>query len=329
MTGPDDPKTDAERAAAERAADEPASAIAPGMAEEMPIGFFARMRARWRHLARPAQVGIVAVVLLLAVTAGLGFAVLTSERPIAGASPSASPAATVAPSDSAAPTSSPSGSPSPSATASASASATDSVSASAAASAPAETTPSPTPQGAWAATGSLIEARINFASAPLADGRVLVAGGNPVVRGDFLSSAEILRPGDRGMERHGPMPSARSHYTATVLADGRVLIAGGYGDSTAGNYLKSAALFDPATERWTATDDMVQAHGLHTATRLTERERAGRWGRFRHGHVRACVSRGLRRRDRALGKHRPDGRAARRAHRHTARRRHGPGGGGR
>jgi hypothetical protein len=56
--------------------------------------------------------------------------------------------------------------------------------------------------------------------------------------------------------------------TATLLKDGTVLVAGG-GD-VSNNPLQSAEIYDPATDTWTSTPDMIYAHDFHTATLLKD-----------------------------------------------------------
>ncbi|MBP8805613.1 MAG: hypothetical protein KBG48_09950 [Kofleriaceae bacterium] len=61
---------------------------------------------------------------------------------------------------------------------------------------------------------------------PLADGRVLVAGGNV---GDYQTSSRaiVVDPLTGAWSETGAMSTPRIHHTATLLADGRVLVAGG------------------------------------------------------------------------------------------------------
>jgi N-acetylneuraminic acid mutarotase len=61
------------------------------------------------------------------------------------------------------------------------------------------------------------------------------------------------------------MSIARSTHTATLLTDGTVLIAGGYNGQ---RELSSAEIFNPNTEKWTATGSLMNRRQNHTATLL-------------------------------------------------------------
>jgi WD40 repeat protein len=71
----------------------------------------------------------------------------------------------------------------------------------------------------------------------------------------------------------GDMTTARWNPTATLLVDGRVLVAGGVGNGTGyglggGPTLDSAELFDPKTDRFTATAPMTTARQAATSALL-------------------------------------------------------------
>jgi hypothetical protein len=63
------------------------------------------------------------------------------------------------------------------------------------------------------------------------------------------------------------MGTGRADQTATLLPNGKVLIAGGRDGSTP---LRTAELFDPATDTFSPTGDMAQARRGHTATLLAD-----------------------------------------------------------
>jgi hypothetical protein len=123
--------------------------------------------------------------------------------------------------------------------------------------------------GRFSPTGSMATAREGHTATLLADGRVLIVGGNDV--GDHgVASAELYDPRTGTFSPTGSMATARGFHTATLLADGRVLIAGG--DPAAWNnggpFLSSAELYDPKTGRFTATGPMTVGRELHAATLL-------------------------------------------------------------
>jgi hypothetical protein len=72
-------------------------------------------------------------------------------------------------------------------------------------------------------------AAANASAAVLADGTVLVAGGNQATGGDPVPQAVIYHPATRSWSRAASLPVARSQAAAVTLADGRVLLAGGFG----------------------------------------------------------------------------------------------------
>ena len=121
--------------------------------------------------------------------------------------------------------------------------------------------------GTWTTTGELSVSRQNHTATLLADGRVLVVGGEDFVQGQILSSAELYDPQTGRWSMTGSCSTIRQRHTATLLADGKVLITGG---TNWKGCLQSAELYDPATGTWTTTGQMLKSRVYHSATRLND-----------------------------------------------------------
>ncbi len=120
--------------------------------------------------------------------------------------------------------------------------------------------------GTFAATGSLQTARFSHATALLADGRVLVVGGNGSGGTSILASAELYDPASGTFAATGSLATPRQGPTATLLPDGKVLVVGGIGPSA---ILASAELYDPATGSFGATGPLQTPRAGHSATLLS------------------------------------------------------------
>ena len=118
-------------------------------------------------------------------------------------------------------------------------------------------------------TGSMVSPSRGYHTATLlADGRVLIVGGQTVNEGSvsYFSSAELYDPASAAFRPTGSMAEARESDTATLLQDGRVLIAGGQNDQI----LASAELYDPTTGKFSTTGPMSAPRENHTATLLSD-----------------------------------------------------------
>jgi N-acetylneuraminic acid mutarotase len=106
--------------------------------------------------------------------------------------------------------------------------------------------------GTWAATGSLNFPRIGHTATLLANGQVLVAGGEDS-QGNHIAAAELYNPATGAWTVTGGLATHRIDHAATLLANGDVLVAGGVGTT----YTAAAELYSPSTGRWTSTGSMT------------------------------------------------------------------------
>jgi hypothetical protein len=116
--------------------------------------------------------------------------------------------------------------------------------------------------GTWTPTGSSMPSLILPTATLLQDGTVLfVPPGN--------EQTQLYNPsiGD-WQPTKGKLNVPRSYHTATLLPSGRVLAAAGLGNTE--GFLKSAELYDPATQVWTFTTDLIKARYNATATLLMD-----------------------------------------------------------
>lgn len=114
----------------------------------------------------------------------------------------------------------------------------------------------------WTTTDSLALARTWAQGARLADGRVLVAGGNAP---SPTPTAELYDEGTKTWAGTGNMTVGRRFFTLVSLPNGDALAAGG---SDGSNGLSSAELFSGGT--FTAVGSMSSARQLHAAVLLAD-----------------------------------------------------------
>lgn len=113
--------------------------------------------------------------------------------------------------------------------------------------------------------------RIGFTATLLNNGNVLIVGGTN--SGAFADTAFLYNPASDTWSPAGQLDpvgdpnqfNARAYHTATLLANGKVLVTGGRNERL---YLKTAELYDPATNSWSSAGSMAVPRESHTATLL-------------------------------------------------------------
>jgi hypothetical protein len=120
--------------------------------------------------------------------------------------------------------------------------------------------------------------RMRHTVTALADGRVLIVGGQYEIydsKAEYGSktittaSAELYDPATETFISTGALAAPRYSHTATLLFDGRVLIAGGY---TGTDFAAAAELYDPASGTFQPTGALLTPRTAATATLLDDGE---------------------------------------------------------
>jgi Galactose oxidase, central domain len=130
--------------------------------------------------------------------------------------------------------------------------------------------------GTWIATSPPGSVRYGHTATLLPSGKVLVAGGvrsNSIA--DELDSAELYDPVMRNFAAAGSLNIARAQHTATLLRSGKVLVAGGFKGVVEGGVshvftLRVAELYDIDKGEWSATVEMNDPRGDHSAALLSD-----------------------------------------------------------
>ncbi|NCC34817.1 MAG: hypothetical protein EOM24_22795, partial [Chloroflexia bacterium] len=117
---------------------------------------------------------------------------------------------------------------------------------------------------------------VGAAAVLLENGQVLFTGGSDENEaGQTVAYSTTMRydPQSEQWDEVAPMAINRVSHRMTLLSDGRVLVTGGLEwDPGAGDYnnLASAAIYDPASDRWQDVPEMQHARQLHSVVRLTD-----------------------------------------------------------
>jgi hypothetical protein len=121
-------------------------------------------------------------------------------------------------------------------------------------------------RGVFTPAGMTVQGRYRHAAVRLADGRVLLVGGDESDASG--KSAELFDPATGAFTPAASMAEWRADPTATLLDDGRVLVIGGFGTDV--DALQTAELYDPATATWDMAGPLSVPRLGHTATLLPD-----------------------------------------------------------
>jgi hypothetical protein len=128
----------------------------------------------------------------------------------------------------------------------------------------------------WSSLPAMSEPRAEQTATLLPDGDVLMAGGyngfTQYVGGghESLQSAELFHSRTGTWTPTGPMLVGRSGQLASLLADGEVLVIGGWEMPKLGEYVRTAELYDPATNSWTTAPVPAELEESSSLTSLPD-----------------------------------------------------------
>jgi N-acetylneuraminic acid mutarotase len=128
--------------------------------------------------------------------------------------------------------------------------------------------------GEWSIAAAMEVARANATVTLLADGEVLVAGGESTFEasgGSVTATAEAYSPRLNSWRAAGSMTKPRYSAGSVLLPDGRVLVAGGwYSEKASDKSHNTTEIFNPATGLWTAAAPMTSPRAQHALVNLPD-----------------------------------------------------------
>ena len=120
----------------------------------------------------------------------------------------------------------------------------------------------------WTAAAPLPVPEVSQAALLLANGDVLMTGGEDVKDGRPTRVVQRYHTAAGTWSTVAAMRQERIGHTVTLLKDGRVLAVGGLGKKL--QPLSSVEIYDPARDRWASTAPLPDVRFSHSATLLPD-----------------------------------------------------------
>jgi N-acetylneuraminic acid mutarotase len=120
----------------------------------------------------------------------------------------------------------------------------------------------------WTTVEPLKAGRAYHTATLLPGGKVLIAAGHS--GSSVFNHAEVYDPVENSWTVVAPLNTARFFHSATLLFNGKVLVAGGCDASGCPNPILSAEIYDPSANTWTPVAPLNAAHGIQTATLMSD-----------------------------------------------------------
>ena len=128
--------------------------------------------------------------------------------------------------------------------------------------------------GAWRTTNSMSTDRFEATASPLADGKVLIVGGQGPGEGGrltALATAELYDPAADTFVNTSDLAEGRTNHAAVLLADrSTVLVVGGVGGPNSDVSLGSAELYDARSGSWSRAAPLAESRTGATATLMAD-----------------------------------------------------------
>jgi N-acetylneuraminic acid mutarotase len=122
----------------------------------------------------------------------------------------------------------------------------------------------------WYAAAAMETDRASHIAQLLEDGRVLVAGGGSSMGALNSSDALVYDPYHNTWTNTGSMVEVPHLAQSVRLVDGRVMVVGGVLLDSSTEVTPSAEIYDPDSNAWSATGDLIQARYEHVLVPLED-----------------------------------------------------------